>query len=79
MEALALVTGSSIPNEHMPQQQMRWEVDPSNPECVPAEYASTCNTLNGASIGKLYTNLDNFPFVGLTRAHPGHVEHILLM
>jgi hypothetical protein len=52
VEALVLVTSSSIPNEHMPQQPMRKEVDPSNPECMLAEYVSTCNTLKGALIGK---------------------------
>ena len=72
VEALVLVTGSRIPKEHIPQQPMRQEVKSSKPECAPAEYASTCNTRNKALIEKLYTNLDNFPFVGLVRAHPGH-------
>jgi hypothetical protein len=73
VEALALVTGSRIPKDHMPQQLMRQEVEPSKPECASAEYASTCNTQNGASMGKLYNNSDNFPFVGASLSCSAHL------
>ncbi len=52
---------------------------PSKLECFPAEWASTNETRNGASMGKLYTSSEDLLFVGFARAQLGQALHMRLM
>jgi hypothetical protein len=74
--AEGLPTGSMQAKLHIPQQPMRYTSDPLKPECLPAEYASKCITRNGASIGKLYTSLEDLLQVEFDRAQPRHARHM---